>query len=124
MLFPAPQPYRGRRDAAPRTFGARRNREGPHAVFKAQGRIDGFEVWDSARLVIRQMASSADEAVNEAPAFARLAARRQPQDDIALTLTRPAWAIDNVRRKPDFPLAVGRLVLVASSSCVVAKILA
>jgi hypothetical protein len=37
----------------PRTVGPRRSREGPQAVFKAQGRIDGFEVWDGARLVIR-----------------------------------------------------------------------
>jgi hypothetical protein len=37
----------------PRTLGPRRNREGPQAVFKAQDRIDGFEVWDGARLVIR-----------------------------------------------------------------------
>jgi hypothetical protein len=37
----------------PRTLGPRRNREGSQAVFKAQGRIDDFEVWDGARLVIR-----------------------------------------------------------------------
>jgi hypothetical protein len=64
---------------------------------KRRGRIDGFEVWDSARLVIRHLAC-ADGAVNEAAAFgqplpsalARLAAARQANDDIAVALPRPA----------------------------------
>jgi hypothetical protein len=37
----------------PWTLGPGSNREGPQAVFNAQSRIDGVEVWDGAPLVIR-----------------------------------------------------------------------
>jgi hypothetical protein len=55
----------------PTTLGARRNREGP----QRRARIDGFEVWDSARLVIRPLAC-ADGAVNQAAAFGQPLSQR------------------------------------------------
>jgi hypothetical protein len=43
-------------------------------VQSAGGPIDGFEVWDNARLIVRHLASSVDQAVNEAWASVQLAA--------------------------------------------------
>ena len=43
-----------------RTLGPRCNCDGPQAVCKAhRGPIDGFEVWDGARLVIKHSGQSA-----------------------------------------------------------------
>jgi hypothetical protein len=76
VLFPGRQPCRGvemmpqelsKQDAIARAYAPCSKRRGPS---------DGFEVWDNARLIVRHLASSADEAVNEAWASVQLAAAR------------------------------------------------